>query len=242
MSHHLVEARNLHFSYPDGTQVLRGVSFTITHGESVAIVGANGSGKSTLLLHLCGCLFPSSGEARIGEFPVTKETLKTVRRSVGLVFEDPDDQLFMPTVFEDVAFGPINCGVGPQQLEDIVMHALATVNAAHLRDRPPYRLSEGEKRAVAIASVLSMSPDVLVMDEPSSNLDPLNRRSLIGLLNKFSHTKIVASHDLDMVCDVCARTIVLHDGQVAADGPTEKILHDDGLLKRNHLERPLKYQ
>ena len=239
MSHHLVEVKDLQYTYPDGTHVLRGVSFRITHGESVAIIGANGAGKSTLLLQLNGCLLPQAGSVRIGDFPLNKETLAYVRRTVGLVFQDPDDQLFMPLVRDDVAFGPLNLGLPPEEVEARVDQALATVGAAHLKDRPPYRLSGGEKRAVAIATVLSMSPSILVMDEPTASLDPKTRRQLIELLKTFHHTLIIATHDLDLVLDLCSRTIVFKDGQVAADGPTLDLLQNEALLESSSLEKPL---
>ena len=242
MSHHIVEVESLGHTYADGTTALQGISFRIHHGESVALVGANGAGKSTLLLHLNGCLTPTAGKVRIGDFPLTKSTLPNVRRTVGMVFQHPDDQLFMPTVFDDVAFGPLNLGLPPEEVELRVIGALERVEALHLRDRPPHRLSAGEKRTVAIASVLSMSPDILVMDEPTTGLDPRHRRQLINLLNSFQHTKILATHDLDMVLDVCKRTIVLHNGEVTADGPTAEIFADAELLARSHLEKPLRRQ
>jgi cobalt/nickel transport system ATP-binding protein len=242
MSHHLVEAENLRHVYPDGTVALRDVSFRITHGESVAIIGANGAGKSTLLLHLNGYLAPTSGVARIGDLSLTKKTLPEIRRRVGMVFQDPDDQLFMPTVYEDVAFGPVNLGLSASEVEARVQEALKQVGAEHLRERPPYRLSGGEKKRVAIATVLSMAPDILVMDEPTSGLDPFARRRLMELLKDFRHTKIFTSHDLDMVLELCERTIVLHDGEVRADGPTREIFRDDGLLAACRLEKPLSMQ
>jgi cobalt/nickel transport system ATP-binding protein len=242
MSHHIVEVRDLRYNYPDGTAALCGVSFRITHGESVAIVGANGAGKSTLLLHLNGCLIPEGGTVRIGDFPLTRKTLHQVRRTVGMVFQDPDDQLFMPLVRDDVAFGPLNLGLPREEVEEKVESALAKVGASHLRDRPPYRLSGGEKRSVAIATVLSMSPSILVMDEPTSHLDPRARRELIRLLQSFEHTKIIATHDLDMVLDVCSRVLVLREGRVAADGPARDILRDEELLASSRLEKPLRLQ
>jgi cobalt/nickel transport system ATP-binding protein len=238
MSHHLVEARGLSHTYDDGTVALRDVSFRITHGESVAVIGANGAGKSTLLLHLNGHLLPTAGEVRIGEIPVTPETLAGIRRTVGMVFQDPDDQLFMPTVQEDVAFGPRNLGLAETEVEVCVAAALDRVGIAHLRGRPPYRLSGGEKKRAAIAGVLAMHPDVLVMDEPTNGLDPLARRQLMRLLAEFGHTRIFTSHDLDMVLELCPRTIVLSEGAVMADGPTRGILGDDALLARCRLERP----
>jgi len=242
MSHHIVEVHDLKHTYPDGTAAVRGISFRIHHGEAVAVVGANGAGKSTLLLHLNGYLTPQSGTVRIGDFPLTKETVKDIRRTVGMIFQDPDDQLFMPSVYEDVAFGPLNLGLPPEEIEQRVQQALQRTGVEHLRDRPPYKLSGGEKRAVAIATVLAMSPDILVMDEPTSNLDPLSRRTLIELLAGFHHTKIIATHDLDMVIDLCERTIVIHQGTVMADGPTADIFNDDLLLRKSHLERPLRMQ
>jgi cobalt/nickel transport system ATP-binding protein len=242
MSHHIVEVNDLRYTYPDGTPALRGLSFRIVHGESVALVGSNGAGKSTLLLHLNGCLTPAAGTVRIGDFPLTSKTLPHVRRTVGMVFQDPDDQLFMPLVHDDVAFGPLNLGLSPEDVEARIESALATVGAAHLRDRPSYRLSAGEKRAVAIASVLAMSPSILVMDEPTSSLDPRARRQLIQLLAGFDHTKIIATHDLDMALDLCSRTIVLKDGGIVADGPTGEILEDEGLLQASNLEKPLRLQ
>jgi cobalt/nickel transport system ATP-binding protein len=228
--------------YPDGTEALRDVSFRITHGESVAIIGANGAGKSTLLLHLNGHLVPSGGSIRIGDFPLTRATLPEIRRTVGMVFQNPDDQLFMPTVYDDVAFGPLNLGLPRDEVEQRVRDALEQVGAAAVMHKAPYHLSGGEKKRVAIATVLSMSPDILVMDEPTSGLDPCARRQLMHLLRDFRHTKIFTSHDLDMVLDVCERTIVLHQGQVRVDGPTREIFADERLLAECRLERPLSMQ
>jgi cobalt/nickel transport system ATP-binding protein len=242
VSHHIVEVKDLRFSYPDQTRALQSISFRIYHGESVAIVGANGAGKSTLLLHLNGYLSPTSGNVRIGDYPLTKDTIHEVRRTVGMVFQNPDDQLFMSTVYDDVAFGPLNLGLPVKEADSRVRRALEIVDVLHLKDRPPHRLSGGQKRRVAIATVLSMSPDILVMDEPSAGLDPHARRQLIALLGTFAHTKIIASHDLDMVLDLCERTIILHKGMVKADGPTLEIFQDDALLTESRLERPLRMQ
>lgn len=242
MSHHIVEVQDLKYSYPDHTDALKGISFRIHHGESVAIVGANGAGKSTLLLHLNGYLTPSAGRVRIGDFPLTPKTLKEIRRSVGMVFQNPDDQLFMASVYDDIAFGPLNLGLPLEEVETRVKSAMATVGIEHLQDRPPHKLSGGEKRAVAIATVLSMSPDILVMDEPTAGLDPGSRRQFIELLATFKHTKIIATHDLDMVIDLCRRTIVIHDGLVRADGPTLDIFQDLELLAACRLEKPLRFQ
>ena len=242
MSHHIVEVKNLRHVYPDGTAALRDVSFRITHGESVAIIGANGAGKSTILLHLNGYLAPSSGEIRIGDFPMSKATLPEIRRTVGMVFQDPDDQLFMPTVYDDVAFGPLNLGLSGAEVEKRVTDALQRVGAGHLQGKAPYHLSGGEKKRVAIATVLSMSPDILVMDEPTSGLDPFARRQLMGLLRDFHHTKIFTSHDLDMVLELCERTIILNEGEVKADGTTREIFQNEALLAQCRLEKPLSMQ
>ena len=231
MSHHLVEARELSHAYPDGTHSLSGITFTIRHGESVGIVGANGAGKSTLLLHLNGTLRATGGEVRVGELPLNAETLLEVRRAVGMVFQDPDDQLFMPTVLDDVAFGPRNLGLSPQESETRALDALRRVGAGHLASKAPYHLSMGEKRRCAIATVLSMGPDILVMDEPSTGLDPRGRRLLIGLLKEFTHTKLIATHDLDLVRQLCTRTLVLQQGKLRADGPTAEIFADRGLME-----------
>ena len=242
MSHHIFEFRDVRYRYPDGTEALKGVSFQVTHGESVGIVGANGAGKSTLLLHMNGLLLPTSGEVTIGEVPLGKGTRGEIRRKVGIIFQNPDDQLFMPTVLEDVAFGPLNLGMSPKAAGELAREALRRVNALELRDKPPHHISGGQKSAVAIASVLAMNPDILVMDEPAASLDPKSRRLLIALLRSFSHSKIVASHDLDLILDVCARCIVVREGAVAADGPAEEILSDRDLLEANSLELPLSLQ
>jgi len=239
VSHHTITVDDLSFAYPDGTRALDGVSFAAGHGEAIAVVGANGAGKSTLLLHLNGLLTPEHGSVDIGGVPVTKATLPDIRRTVGMVFQDPDDQLFMPTVAEDVGFGPLNLGLAPEEVAARVHAALARVAAEHLAERPPYHLSGGEKRVVAIATVLAMEPKVLVMDEPSSGLDPRARRRLIDLLESFEHTRLVATHDLDLAATLCERTIVLGRGRVLADRPTADVFRDDALLETGGLERPL---
>ncbi len=242
MSHHKVILNNVYFTYPDGKNALNGINIEIHHGESVAIIGANGAGKSTLLLSLVGILFPQKGEIRIGEMPVTKKTLNLIRQKIGFTFQNSDEQLFNSTVYEDVAFGPRNYKLPEDEVKKRVDKALEIVGASHLKDRPPYKLSGGEKRSVSIASVLSMEPDILLLDEPSSSLDPKSRRKLINLLNQFKHTKIITSHDLDMVLDVCERTIVIGNGQVVADGNTMEILNDGKLLEKWGLEKPFVLQ
>ena len=236
MSHHLVEARDLGHSYPDGTLALEGVTFTLHHGEAVALVGANGAGKSTLLKHLNGTLRAGAGEVRVGALPITAETLIQIRRTVGMVFQDPDDMLFMPSVLEDVAFGPRNLGLFPPEAEARARKALQDVGAEHLAGKAPYHLSMGEKRRCALAAVLAMEPDILVLDEPSTGLDPRGRRLLVGLLRAFTHTRIVATHDLDLALGVCPRTLVLHRGRLVADGSTREILADRARMEAWELE------
>lgn len=242
MSHHMLEVRDLHFDYPDGHEAIKNISFTIHPGESVGIIGANGAGKSTVLMLLMGVLFPKNGKVLVGDVEVTKKTLPMIRQQMGMVFQDPDDQLFMTTVYDDVAFGPRNYQLSEQEVEKRVTMALDLVGIPHLKDRAPFRLSGGEKRAAAIASVLSMEPDILIMDEPTSALDPKSRRRLISLLNSFEHTKIITSHDLDTIVETCRRTIVIKAGEIVADGKTMDILTNVELLDRSGLEMPLSLQ
>ena len=238
----IIEAADLHFRYPDGTEALRGITFSVLPGEAVDLVGANGAGKSTLLHHLNGTVTPSRGTVRIDGLPVVAANLARIRKAVGMVFQDADDQLFMPTVFEDVAFGPANLGLDEEEVRVRVLGALATVDALGLSAKPPYRLSAGEKRRVAIATALAMEPAILVMDEPTSGLDPRGRRHLLNLLKAFGHTKIIATHDLDLVMDLCPRTLVIHAGEIMADGPTREIFMDEALLATCRLEKPLSMQ
>lgn len=239
MNSGIISVDRLCYSHPDGTRALQDLSFSIRRGEAVAIIGANGAGKSTLLLHLNGCLLPASGSVRIGDQTVCKATLPQVRRSVGMTFQNSDDQLFMPTVSEDVAFGPTNMGLSPQEVDKRVEAALSAVDALHLRSRPPYRLSGGEKRRVAIAAVMAMEPDIIVLDEPTTGLDSHGRRMLITILKNVHHTRIIATHDLNLVYELCERVILLHEGTIVADGPVNSILGDAGLLERCRLEAPL---
>lgn len=242
MSHHLLIAENLVYRYPDGTAALSGVSFTIHHGESVGVIGANGAGKSTLINHLNGCLLPESGRVLIGDETVDKKTRAGIRRRVGVVFQNPDDQLFLSRVYDDVAFGPRNLGLSEAMVAVRVQSALEFLKAWELRDRPSHNLSDGQKRAVAIAGVLAMRPDILVMDEPTSNLDPRGRRQLIRFLSGFRHSRILVSHDLDFIWETCERTLVLAGGKVAADGPTRDLLADRNLMETCGLEPPLRLQ
>ena len=242
MSHHRVELKDVSFSYADGYQALDQVSFLLGHGEAVGIVGANGAGKSTLLSVLTGINFPQKGTVRIGDLPVNKKTLPEVRRSVGLVFQEPDDQLFMTSVYDDVAFGPRNYKLDEAEVNTRVIDALEEVGIVHLKDRPPYKLSGGEKKLAAIASVISMKPDILIMDEPTASLDPQARRKIMGILKGFTHTKIITSHDLDMIMEMCTRTIVLKKGTIVADSDTMEILSNKILMEDCGLEMPLALQ
>lgn len=238
MSHHYLRFDDVHYRYPNGYEALCGVSFRITHGEKVALVGANGAGKSTLLLHTNGLLMPSQGGVVLGGIALTRRTLPLVRQSVGLVFQDSDNQLFMPTVEEDVAFGPSNMRLEPEEIRRRVTEALDAVGALDLRGESPFRLSGGQKKRVAIATVLAMEPSVLVMDEPTSNLDPRARRQIIHLIRRFSHTTLIATHDMEMVLDLCDRTIVMKEGRIVADGSTRHVFGDLALLEECGLEQP----
>ena len=231
--------QGLSYTYPDGTPALRGVDAHIEPGQAVAVVGANGAGKSTLLQMLIGLLLPDTGFVQVGPLAVSQATLVAVRQRVGYVFQDADDQLFMSTVQDDVAFGPRNLGWPADLIEQRVQAALAQVGAQHLAARPPWRLSGGEKRAVAIAGVLAMQPEVLVLDEPSAGLDPAARRRLIGVLNGCTQTRVIATHDLDLVLDTCSRVLVLHEGRLHADAAPQAIFGDAALLAHCQLEPPL---
>ncbi|MBR5135833.1 MAG: ABC transporter ATP-binding protein [Rikenellaceae bacterium] len=232
MSHHFLLFDNIHYSYTPEREVLRGLTLRLDHGEKVALVGANGAGKSTLMLHANGLLTPSQGRIVVGDMELTAKTLRTIRQSVGLVFQNPDDQLFMPTVEEDVGFGPANMHLSREEITERIERALRAVGALDLRHRSPQQLSGGEKRRVAIATVLAMEPSILIMDEPSAGLDPRARRQMIELLLGFGHTALIATHDLDMAQRLCSRTVIMLAGQVAADGPTSQILGDSALLDR----------
>ena len=238
MSHHYIQFSDVHYRYPGGVEALGGVTFRVTHGEKVALLGQNGAGKSTLLLHTDGLLLPTSGEVNVGDVPVRKSTLKLIRQTVGLVFQNPDDQLFMPTVADDVAFGPLNRGLPPGEVRRRVETSLAAVGASELADRPSFQLSGGQKRAVAIATVIAMEPDILVMDEPSANLDTGARRRLLDILHGFSHTMLVATHDLDLALELCPRAIVLDHGRVVADGPTAALLANCQLMQSTGMDIP----
>ncbi|MCX4301144.1 MAG: ABC transporter ATP-binding protein [Alistipes sp.] len=224
MSHHYLRFEQVTYRYPDGHEALHDVSFELKHGEKAAVVGANGAGKSTLLLHTDGLLLPTWGRVVVGGVPVTRRTLPTIRRTVGYLFQQPDDQLFMPTVGEDIAFGPANMALDDAEIERRVVNALEAVGALELRDHSPAHLSGGQKKRVAIATILAMEPSILVMDEPTAALDPQARRQLIELIRTFDHTTLIATHDLELVHELCPRTLLLHDGRLVADGPTSDVI------------------
>ncbi|WP_129629370.1 energy-coupling factor ABC transporter ATP-binding protein [Candidatus Oscillochloris fontis] len=232
----MLELIDLHYSYPDGTSALRGVCLQIAAGEKVALVGLNGAGKSTLLLHLNGIFRPRSGEVRIDAQPISDANIRHVRAQVGMVFQDPDDQLFSPTVFEDVAFGPLHMGLAEADVRERVALALDQVGMSGFEARMPHHLSLGQRKRVAIATVLSMSPSILALDEPSAGLDPRARRGLIDLLRHLPQAMIVSTHDMRMVAEVFPRTVVLEQGQVAFDGPSATLLADEAMLLRYGLE------
>jgi cobalt/nickel transport system ATP-binding protein len=232
-----LQVRDLHFSYHDGHAALRGVSFQVCEGDKVALVGPNGAGKSTLMLHLNGIL-RGQGEVTVGDKRLTRDNLPAIRAMVGLVFQNPDDQLFSPTVFEDVAFGPLHMGLPMKEVETRVNSALEAVRMTGFRDRLSHHLSVGEKKRIAIATVLSMDPQILVLDEPSAGLDPRARRTLINLLRELPITMLVSTHDMRLVQELFPRTIMMDEGQIVADGKTKEILQDEALLTAHGLEKP----
>ena len=233
-----IEVRGLAFAYPDGRQALFGVDLEVAPGERVALLGPNGAGKTTLALHLNGILTAGAGAVRVSGVPIEKANLRDVRRRVGIVFQDPDDQLFMPTVGQDVAFGPANLGLRGDALDARVHQALLAVGMADVADRAPHHLSFGQRRRVAVATVLAMEPDVLVLDEPTSNLDPVARRELADVLRSLALTTLVITHDLPYALELCPRSLVLDGGRIVADGPTRELLADEELMAAHRLELP----
>ena len=232
-----IHARGVRFAYPDGRPALDGVDLHVGHGERVAVLGPNGAGKTTLMLHLNGLLM-GEGELEVAGIQVGRRTLRELRARVGLVFQDPDDQLFMPTVREDVAFGPLNLGLSPPGAAARVDEALAAVRMTGAADRAPHQLSMGERRRVAIATVLAMRPQLLVLDEPSASLDPRARRELLDVLAAVERTMLVVTHDLVFAGELCERAVILASGRIVADGPCHEILADAPLLARHDLELP----
>lgn len=233
-----VWVEGLAFAYPDGRQALFGVDLRVGRGERVAVVGPNGAGKTTLMLHLNGILTAGAGAVRITGLPIAKPHLREIRRRVGLVFQDPDDQLFMSTVGQDVAFGPANLGLRGAELDERVAQALAAVGLSEFAARAPHHLSLGERRRAAVATVLAMHPDVLVLDEPSANLDPAGRRELAEVLAGLDQTLVMVTHDLPYALQLCPRTVILDGGLIVADGPTVDLLSDADLMAAHRLELP----
>ncbi len=234
---HMLSVQDLHFTYPDGQQALRGVSLQVAAGEKVALVGPNGAGKSTLMLHLNGLLL-GKGVVVAAGLPVIKENLPVIRGRVGMVFQNPDDQLFSPTVFEDVAFGPLHMGLPEAEVRRRVADALDQVGMADAGKRLSHHLSIGQKKRVAIATVLAMSPEILVLDEPTAGLDPRGRRQLINLLHELPVTMLVSTHDMLLVQELFPRMIIMDEGLIVAQGDTSVLLNDDALLSTHGLERP----
>ena len=242
MSHIHIDVENVSFGYEKGQEILSRISFHAAETDSIGIIGANGVGKSTLLKLLVGLYLNYEGSIRVEEIPVEKSTLSQIRSKIGYVFQDSESQLFMTTVYEDIAFAPRNYGLPETEVERRVDRALRMTGTTHLKDKQNYKMSGGEKKLVSIATILSMTPDIILMDEPSIALDPRNRRNLIRILNSFEHLKVIASHDLDLILDTCKRTILMADGRIICDGPTYEILTNRELLESNGLELPLGMQ
>jgi cobalt/nickel transport system ATP-binding protein len=234
----ILQLVDVRYRYPTGPQALAGVTLSVEAGERVGLIGPNGAGKSTLLLSIAGFV-PATGTIRLAGHTLSRATVRDVRRHLGLVFQDPDDQLFMPRVGDDVAFGPATMGLPPEEVHARVHEALAAVDLEGYEMRAPYHLSVGEKRRAALATVLAMRPQVLVLDEPTANLDPRSRRRLINLLRGLPGTLLLVGHDLDLILDVCGRTVLLDAGKVVADGPSSDILCRRDLLESHGLELPL---
>lgn len=238
----MIEINHLTFSYDGSREVLSDISFHLNKGETIGVIGANGAGKSTLLKVLAGLLTDYKGLAKVDGIDINKKNLAAVRRKTGYVFQDSESQLFLSTVYEDVAFGPRNYGYAKEELEEKVMRALRQVRIEELKDRPVYRMSGGQKKLAAIATILSMEPEVILFDEPSVGLDPKNRRNLINIINQIGGSKIIASHDLDMIFDTCHKTILIKKGKLIYEGKTEDILTNQKLLEESGLELPLSMQ
>jgi len=233
-----LKINNLSYSYPDGHEALKDISFSIQKRESIAILGPNGAGKTTLILHLNGILGNLSGKIEVDGLKYTTENIAKIRETVGVVFQDPDDQLFMPTVIEDVMFGPKNFGYSNEDAEKNAIEALRMVGMDDFQDRAPHHLSFGQKRKIAIATVLASKPKLLVLDEPASNLDPASRRDLIEILKNLNISIILVTHDLPMALEICERSLILNEGEIKEDSQTKIILQNEKTMKENRLELP----
>ena len=242
MSHIHIDMEHVNFSYEKNKKILDDITFTARERDCIGLIGANGVGKSTLLKLLVGLESGYEGGIRVEEIPVSPEMLPKIREKIGYVFQDSDSQLFMNNVYEDIAFAPRNYGLPEEEVVRCVEHAMQMTEIGHLREKSIYKLSGGEKKLVSIATILAMTPDIILMDEPTIALDPRNRRNLIHILNQFDHLKIIASHDLDMVMDTCSRVILMSDGKIVKDGDVMEILKDRELLEKNGLELPLGLQ
>ena len=232
----MIEFRNVTFSYGEAP-VVENLSFSIKKGENVGLIGANGAGKSTIMKLMLG-LITGSGEIKVDGLPMNKENLGEIRKKIGFVLQDSDNQMFMPTVYEDMIFGPRNYGLSKEETEKRVDDILSQLGLQSLKHRHNHKISGGEKRMAAIATILAMEPEMILMDEPSTALDPVNRRTVINTINRLPQTKLIASHDLDMILDTCQRVILLSHGSIVADGDTETILRDKALLEANRMELP----
>jgi len=236
----VIEISDLHYSYPDGKIALENINLDIFEGESVGIVGANGAGKTTLILHINGIIRDSrNGNIKVVDMEMNDKNVRKIRSKVGLVFQNPEDQLFSPTVFEDVSFGPLNMKLPADEVVKRTTDALEMVEMSGFENRSSHHLSEGEKKRISIATVLSMNPEILVLDEPTSNLDPKHRRELINLLKKINKTVIIVSHDLEAMLELCDRTVLMNEGKIVRDGNTRELMSDKELMEENYLERPM---
>ena len=242
MNYITIDVEHLSFGYEKGSEILSQISLHAAQSDSIGLIGANGVGKSTFLKLLVGLYLDFEGTIRIGNLPVERSTLPAIRSKIGYVFQDSDSQLFMSTAYEDIAFAPRNYGLPESEVQSRVEQALRLTGIENLRDKQIYKMSGGEKKLVSIATILSMTPDIILMDEPSIALDPRNRRNLIHILNTFDHLKIIASHDLDLILDTCERTILMSDGKIICDGSTKEILTDKELLEANGLELQFRLQ
>lgn len=241
MAEKIIDCQNVEFTYPDGNPALRSIDLQINEGEKIALIGPNGAGKSTLILQFNGIL-RGTGKINICNMLLSDDNLSSIRRSVGVVFQDPNDQLFCPTVHEDIAFGPLHFDIPNCKIEDIVMKALSDVEMDGFEEKSSHHLSLGERKRVAIATVIACKPEIMLLDEPTANLDPKHRRAMINMVNNWTYTTMIATHDLDLAWDTCERCIIMNKGKIVADGRTQEILMNTELLTSNELEMPLRFE